>query len=91
MLVLRDRVANAILLPINPFLFRPGEVAIVRGHVLLLTPLHLGFAVFQVTGLSRVQGAIADALGDALLLAGLAAVYLIHPGMARIDNAGSGA
>jgi hypothetical protein len=31
-----------------------------------------------------------DATGDALLLARLAAVYLIHPGMARIDNAGSG-
>jgi len=86
-LVLVDALADSILLPINPILLRLGEVTVVRSHVLFLAALHVGFAVLQIAGLSRAQGAVFNAVGDAILLVGFAAVYLIHAGMARIDYA----
>jgi len=86
-----DAPADAVLLAINSLLFCLGEVAVVRGHVLLLTVLYAGFALLQIAGLFRAQGAVVDAVGDAILLASFAAVYLIYPGMAGIDDARSGA
>lgn len=91
MLVLVDALANSILLAINPILLRLGEVTVVRSHVLFLAVLHAGFAVLQVAGLFWAQGAVPDTVGNAILLGGFAAVYLINAGMARIDYARSGA
>jgi hypothetical protein len=85
-LVLMDAPADAIFSPIEPNLFRLGQVALVRGHVFLFPCLQAGFAVLQVAGFFRAQGAVLDAVGNAILLPGFATVYLIHPGMARIDN-----
>ena len=90
MLILIDTLADAILLPINPILFRLGEMTVVRRHVFFLAVLHVGFAVLQITGLFRAQGAVLDATGDAILLVRFTAVYLIHAGTARIDDARSG-
>jgi len=90
-LVLVDALADAVLLPVDPFLFRLGQVAIVSSHIFLLTALHVGFAFLQIGGLFRAQRAALDAVGNAILLTGLATVYLIHPGMARIDRARSSA
>src|SRR4029077_6785645 len=86
-----DAAADAILLAIDPLLFGLSQVTVVRGHVFLLTVLHAGLALLQIAGLFRAQGAIVDAVGDAILLASFAAVYLINPGVARIDNARSSA
>jgi len=47
---------------------------------LLLTVLHLGFSFLQIGRLFRAQGAVLNAVGDAILLPGFAAVDLIHPG-----------
>ena len=69
-LILIDALANAVLLPVNPILFRLGEVAIVRGHIFLLTVLHVGFSFLQIGGLLRSQGAVLNAVGDAILLLG---------------------
>ena len=91
MLVLIDTLADSILLPINPILFRLGEMTVVRRHVLFLAVLHVGFAVLQIAGLFRAQGAVLDAVGDAILLVRFATVYLIDAGMARIDYARSSA
>jgi len=91
MLVPMDTPADAILLPVKPALFRLGQVAVVRGHVFLFPRLQTGFAVLQVAGFFRTQGTVLDAVGDAILLPGFATVYLIHPGMTRVDNARSGA
>ena len=91
MLVLVDALADSILLPINPILLRLGEMTVVRRHVLFLTVLHAGFAVLQIAGLFRAQGAVLDATGDAILLVRFATVYLIDAGMARIDYARSSA
>jgi len=85
-----DAPTDPILLPINSVLLGLGQVAIVRRHVPLLAVLHAGFALLQIAGFFRSQGAVLDAVGDAVLLVGFAAVYLIHAGMARIDDARSG-
>ena len=90
MLILIDALADAILLTIDPVLFRFGQMSVVRCHVFLLAVLHAGFAVFQIAGLLRAQRTILDAVGNAILLVGLATVYLIDPRMAGVDNARSG-
>ena len=91
MLVLIDTLADSILLAIDPILFRLGEMTVVRRHVFFLAVFHAGFAVLQITGLFRAQGAVLDAVGDAILLVGFAAVYLIDAGMAGIDYTRSSA
>jgi len=90
-LILIDALADAILLTIDPVLFRFGQMSVVRCHVSLLAVLHAGFAVFQIAGLLRAQRTILDAVGNAILLVGFATVYLIDPRMAGINDARSGA
>ncbi len=90
MLILVDALTDAILLTINPVLFSFGQMSVVRCHVSLLTVLDAGFAVFQIAGLLRAQRTILDAVGNATLLVGFAAIYLIDPRMAGIDDARSG-
>ncbi len=90
MLILVDALTDAILLTINPVLFSFGQMSVVRCRVSLLTVLDAGFAVFQIAGLLRAQRTILDAVGNATLLVGFAAIYLIDPRMAGIDDARSG-
>ena len=86
-----DSPADAILLPVNPALFRLSEVTVVSSHVFLFARLHAGFAVLQTASLLWAQGSILDPVGDTILLASFATVHLVHPRMARIDNAWSSA
>lgn len=44
-LVCIDALADAILLTVNPVLFRLGKMAVVRCHIFLLALLHTGFAL----------------------------------------------
>ena len=44
-LVFIDALADAILLPVNPVLFRLGKMAVVPCHIFLLALLHAGFAL----------------------------------------------
>ena len=57
------------------------------GHIFLLGLLQIGLAVFQMSGFFRTQAAVVDAFGDALLLAGFAAVDLIDARMSGIFDA----
>jgi hypothetical protein len=43
-LVFIDRLADAVLLPVNPVLLCFGQMAVVRRHILLLAVLDTGFA-----------------------------------------------
>ena len=87
MLVPVDAPTDPILSPIDPVLLGLGQVAIVRRHVPFLAVLHAGFPFLQIAGFFRSQGAILDAVGDAVLLVGFATVYPIHARVARIDDA----
>jgi hypothetical protein len=87
-LVPMDAAADVILSPVQPTLFRFGEVAVVRRHIFLFGCFQAGFPLLQAAGFLRAQGAVLDAIGDAILLPGFAAVYLIHARMAGIDNPG---
>ena len=87
MLVLIDALADPVLLAIDSPLLALGEMAVVRRHVFLFTVLHASLALLQVGRLLRVQFPALDAVANALLLPFLTAVHLIHPRMARIDNA----
>ena len=91
MLVPVDAPADVILALVQVLLLRLGQVSVVRRHVFLFRLLQAGFAVLQMAGFARAQGAVLDAVRDAILLPGFATVHLIHPGMARVDDARSGA
>jgi len=67
------------------------QVAVVFGHVFLLVILQPLLALFKMRSLSRSQLAILHAIGDAVLLIGLALVDLIDPRMSGIDLIWSGA
>src|ERR1700690_3156258 len=73
MLVFVDALADAVLLAIDPSLFRLREMTIVLCHILLFAILHAGLALFEVGGLIGIQFAVLHAIGDALLLALFAA------------------
>ncbi len=87
MLVFVDALADPILLTIDPFLLRLGEMAVVLRHVLLFTLLYTGLALLEVGRLLRIQFPALDAVPNPPLLVLLALVYFIDPWMAGIDNA----
>jgi len=84
-----DTPADPILLPINPALFSPGQMPIVRSHVRFLAVLHGRLALFQMRGLLRGQRPFGNAIPDALLLIRFTSVDLVHSRMSRIMNARS--
>ncbi len=85
MLVLVNLSAGSILFPIELPLFSFGQVTIVSSHIGFFLVLDVLFAILQVRCLSRCQGAVLDAIGDAILLILLAAIDFIYAGMTRID------
>ncbi len=85
MLVFVDAFAHPILPVVEVSLLSLGQVTIVRGHVLFFLVLNALFALFQTRSLSGRELAALDAIPDALLLIGFAAVNFVHAGMTRID------
>ena len=90
-LVFVDLPAGLVLLLVELLLLGLGEVTIVSGHISLLLVLGSLFAIFQVRGLSRRQGSVLLAIGDAVLLILLAAIHFVDARMTRIDDSRSGA
>src|ERR1035438_608635 len=91
MLVFVDTSADAVLLAIDPSLFRLGEMTIVLCHILLFAILHAGLALFQVGGLVRAQLAIFQSIPDTLLLVRFALIDFIDARMAGVNDAGASA
>ena len=83
--VLIDLLAGAVLLAIELFLLRFGQVTVVRGHVSFFLILNVLFAIFHARSLARCHGAVLDAIGDAVLLILLASVDFVDARMAGID------
>src|SRR5579862_5640650 len=90
MLVFVDALAHIVLAVVEVFLLSLGQMSVVSGHVPLLRILNLLFAVFQTRSLSGRERAILNAIGDAVLLIGFAAIDLVHARMARIDLSRTG-
>ena len=70
-------------------LFR--QMAIVFGHIFLLVILQALLALFEMRGLSGLQLAILNSIGDSILLIRFAAIDLVDARMTGIDLPGSGA
>jgi hypothetical protein len=90
-LVFVDGLADAILLPVQAILLGLGEMAIVLSHVCFLAILKIVLALFDIGRLLRVQGAILQAVSDAILLVLLALIDFIDARMTGIDNSRAGA
>jgi len=90
MLVFVDALAHTILPLVEMLLLSLGQMTIVSGHVFLFLMLNALFALFQMRSLSGRELAILDAVRDALLLIGLAAIHLVDARMARIDLSRTG-
>jgi hypothetical protein len=84
-LVFIDLLAGLILLLVELPLLGLGQVTVVGSHIGLFLVLGVLFAVFQVSSLSRRQGAVLLAVGDAVLLILLASIDFVDARMIRID------
>jgi hypothetical protein len=71
-----DLAAHRVLLAVHLRLLRAGEFAAVGGPVRGNFVIDVGFALFQTRGLSSIQTAAFDALGEAVLLVLAALTYL---------------
>src|SRR5271168_123732 len=85
MLVLIDALAGLVLFLVELLLVGLCEVTVVGGHISLLLVLDFLFFVFQARSLSRRQGSVLLAVGDAVLLILLAGIHFVDAGMIRID------
>jgi len=63
------------------------EMAVIGSHIFLFVVLQTLLAAFQSRSLSGFQLAILDAVGDPILLIGLALIHLIHARMTGINLA----
>jgi hypothetical protein len=91
MLIVVDALAHAIGFTIELALVLLREVAVVLGHIALLIVLQALLAALQTGGLTGLQLAILDAVGNAVLLTRFPTVHLIDPRMAGIDLSSAGA
>ncbi len=89
-LVGSDAIAHVIGLAVELALVLLGEMTVIFRHVFLFVVLQTLFTVFQTRRLSGRELAVLNAVGDAVLLTGLAAVDLVHARMTRIDLPRSG-
>jgi len=67
-LIFVDALADPVLLAIDPALLGLGQMAAVLRHISLFAVLHVGFTLFQIGRLMRVQFSVLDAIANALLL-----------------------
>src|SRR5260370_1834885 len=86
-LVFVDALADPILLTIDPFLLRLGEMALLLRHFLLFTLLYNSLALLDFRPLLLIQFPALHAVPNPPFLVLLALVYFIDPWMAGIDNA----
>lgn len=92
MLVGSDALAHVVCLAIELALILLGEMAVVLGHIFLFVILQPLFAALEAGGLSGRQLSVLHAIGDPILLIGLASIDLIHarvPGI-NLTSAGAG-
>src|SRR5579871_5398631 len=90
-LVFVDLPAGAVLLAVQLPLLALGQVTVVSGHVGLLLILNVLLASLETRSLPWSQRAVLLAVGDAVLLILLAGVDFVHPRMAGIIHARTGA
>ena len=91
MLIFVDALAHVVGFTVELALILFGQVAVVLGHIALFVPLQARFASLEVGGLTRGKLAVLHAVGDAILLAGFAAVDLIDARVAGINFVSAGA
>jgi hypothetical protein len=80
-----DARAHVIRFAIELPLILLGQVAVVLRHIALFVVLQALLTAFEMSGLTRSQLTVLDAVRDAILLVGLATIYLIHARMSGID------
>ena len=89
LLVSVDLPAGLILLLVELPLLGLGQMTIVSGHISLLLVVDLLLPISQVSSLSRRQGAVPLAIGNAVLLIPLTRIDFVDAWMIRINHSRS--